>query len=138
MANLILIRGYPGSGKTELANKMSGIYRGILHLENDMFLMSDFKYNWSPDRVKQAINLCTSMVKMAIANGTDVIVANTFTKRKYIQYYKDLADKHGAKFSVYRCIGNFNNLHGLDSSKVDSFKRSMEDWPGEIIYEPED
>lgn len=133
MAILYLFRGHPGSSKSTSAKKM---FPNTLLLENDQFMMQDNCYNWSRERVKEAIAWCTQMTRTALENSMDVCVANTFTKKAFIERYKKIADEYGAKFEVYRCIGNFKNVHGLDSKKVDSFKKSMEDWPGEIFVKP--
>lgn len=101
-----------------------------------MFCEIDGKYQWSKDRVKTAINMCTSMVDMALKSGCDVVVANTFTKKRYIAAYEKIARENGAKFEVYRCSGNFQNTHRLSPSMVESFKNAMEDWPGEVFVEP--
>ena len=127
---LRLVRGKPGSGKSTFASRH---FPGVFHVENDMFLMQGNEYLWSPQRVKSAINWCSSTVKNALENGLDVIVCNTFTKRRFIQHYKDIAEECGARFVVYRCTGSFKNVHGLDDNMVENFNKSMEDWPGEII-----
>lgn len=130
MATLSLFRGYPGSGKSTAAQKL---FPGVVLFENDMFLMRDGKYCWSKERVKDAINWCYSSVENALRCGLDVCVANTFTKFRYVNAYRQLADKYGAEFNVYRCTGNFKNVHGLNDTMVDSFKKSMEDYFGEIM-----
>lgn len=135
MATLHLFRGKPGSGKSSAARRM---FPGLLHVENDMFLIDDGKYKWSPSRVKTAMRLCSLVVKTALANGCDVVVANTFTKKKFIDYYKNLASIYGAAFKVYRCVGEFKNVHGLDDKMVENFAKSMEDYPGEIVIDPDD
>jgi len=76
------------------------------------------------------------MVRTALQNEMDVCVANTFTKRKFVEAYKKIAEEFCAEFHVYRCIGNFKNVHGLSEKIVENFKNAMEDWPGEIIVEP--
>ena len=130
MAILRLMRGAPGSGKSTAAAKM---FPGTLLLENDQFLMRDGKYCWSKESVQDAIKWCTASVETALKNSFDVIVANTFTKKRYVAAYEKLAMKYGAKFEVYRCTGNYQNVHGLNNEMVESFKKSMEDWPGEIF-----
>ena len=132
MAILHLVRGVPGSGKSTFAHRQ---WPAVLRLENDMFCEIDGKYQWSKDRVKTAINMCTSMVGMALKSGCDVVVANTFTKKRYIAAYEKIARENGAKFEVYRCSGNFQNTHRLSPSMVESFKKAMEDWPGETFVE---
>ena len=133
MATLRIFRGHPGSGKSTSAKQM---FPGTLLLENDMFLISDNQYKWSKERVRAGIDLCVKMVKMALENGSDVIIANTFTKRRFIETYRMIAEEYGAKFEVYRCVGNFKNVHGLDDKMVQQFKDAMEDCPGEIIVDP--
>lgn len=130
MAILRLMRGVPGSSKSTSAKRM---FPGTLLLENDMFLISNDQYKWSKERVKVGIDLCTKMTEMALENNSDVVVANTFTKRRFIAAYEKLAMKYGAKFEVYRCTGNYQNVHGLNDEMVTSFKNAMEDWPGEIF-----
>ena len=130
---LRIVRGIPGSSKTTFAAKH---FPGVFHVENDMFLIRGNDYKWSPYSVRQAIAWCIDMVRNALEHKIDVIVCNTFTKRKFIQHYKKLADDYGADFQVYRCTGNFKNVHGLSDTMVDGFKNAMEDWPGEIIVDP--
>lgn len=135
MAILRLMRGAPGSSKSTSAKMM---FPGVLLLENDQFLISNGEYKWSPERRDKAINLCINFVKTALANNNDCIVANTFTKRRYVDTYKKIAEDFGAKFEVYRCTGNFKNVHGLSDEMVQKFKDAMEDYPGEIIVKPVD
>ena len=130
---LNLFRGNPGSGKSHAVQKM---FPGIFLCENDMFHMHNGQYEWKAENMPNAISWCINMVRTALENKFDVCVANTFTKRKFVEAYKKIAEEFGAEFHVYRCIGNFQNIHGLDSRKVDSFKKAMEDWPGEIIIDP--
>lgn len=101
-----------------------------------MFCERDGKYQWSKERVKEAIEWCISSVKNALDHNIDVCVCNTFTKRRYVAAYEKIALERGAKFEVYRCNGGFNNTHRLSPSLVESFKKAMEDWPGEILVEP--
>jgi len=135
MATLRIFRGNPGAAKSTSAKMM---FPGTLLVENDQFLISDDEYKWSPERRDKAINLCINFVKTALANNNDVVVANTFTKRKYVDVYKMIAEDFGAKFEVYRCTGNFKNVHGLSDEMVQKFKDAMEDYPGEIIVKPVD
>lgn len=130
---LRVVRGVPGSGKSTFAVKH---FPGVFHVENDMFLMRGNDYHWTPQRVKSAIDWCSRMATEALASGLDVVVCNTFTKRRFIRYYKNIAEELGARFDVYRCTGSFKNVHGLDDSMVEKFKKAMEDWPGETFVSP--
>lgn len=130
---LYLVRGIPGSGKSEFVQVM---FPGIFHVENDMWHMRNGDYKWSSKNMKDAISWCSKMIDLALAEGMDVVVSNTFTKCRFISAYEALAIKHGAKLKVYRCIGDFSNVHHVPSNIVSNFASSMEDWPGEEIVDP--
>ena len=101
---LILVRGVPGSGKSTFAAK---IFPGTFHVENDMFHVKDGEYRFDFNRQKDAVLWCMDMCETALRNGMDVVVSNTFTKRRYIMAYVKLAAKYGADVSVYRMTGSF-------------------------------
>ncbi len=130
---LNLFRGIPGSTKSSSAQRM---FPGVLLVENDMFHMHNGQYDWKAENMPKAISWCTGMVRMALGSGMDVCVANTFTKKKFIQMYQKIAQEFGAEFTVYRCVGRFKNVHGLSDSMIAGFEKAMEDWPGEIIVDP--
>ena len=125
---LHLFRGHPGSGKTTAAAKM---FPGVVKFENDQYFMRNGSYHWSKEELPAAIHWCMDMVQSALENGMDVVVSNTFTRARFVEVYQKIAARAGANFKVYRCTGNYGNVHGLSKDKVDSFKNSMEDWPGE-------
>ena len=130
---LNLFRGAPGSTKSSSAQRM---FPGVLLVENDMFHIHNGRYEWKAENMPKAISWCVSMVRTALENKFDVCVANTFTKKKFIQAYQKIAEEFGAEFTVYRCVGRFKNVHGLSDSMVAGFEKAMEDWPGEIIVDP--
>ena len=100
-----------------------------------MFHMHNGNYEWKAESMPKAISWSVDMVRTALQNKMDVCIANTFTKRKFVEAYKKIAEEFGAEFHVYRCIGNFQNTHGLGPKMVQKFKDAMEDWPGEIIVD---
>ena len=135
MAILRLMRGAPGSGKSTAAKKL---FPGTVLFENDMFLIRDGKYCWSRERVQDAIKWCTTSVENALKNGMDVVVANTFTKRRFIEAYRQIAERYNAEFIVYRCTGNYQNVHNVSDELVESFRKAMEDYDGEIVLSEND
>ena len=130
---LILVRGVPGSGKSTFAAK---IFPGAFHVENDMFHVKDGEYRFDFNKQKDAVSWCMNMCGTALKNGMDVVVSNTFTKRKYIMAYVKLASEHGADISVYRMTGSFKNNHSVPAVVFENMKKNFEDWPSEIIVVP--
>lgn len=97
---LYLIRGLPGSGKSTLA---ANAFKGILHIENDMFHMdSTGKYDFDDNlRVARAVK-CLKLVTKALSMRMTVVVSNVFVTKDSIKRYTSIADsmKHGDRKSV--------------------------------------
>lgn len=126
---LTIIRGLPGSSKSTYAKS----HFQCLILENDMFLVRNGKYDWSPARVKAAIRMCIDFASKALAAGADVVIANTFTKRKFVAAYEKLAKAYGAEFEVIRMEHDYGNVHNVPADVLKSMREGFEDWPGEIV-----
>ena len=130
---LILVRGVPGSGKSTFATK---VFPGAFHVENDMFHVKDGEYRFDFNKQKDAVSWCMDMCDTALRNGMDVVVSNTFTKRKYVMAYVKLAAERGADVSVYRMTGSFKNSHSVPAAVFENMKKNFEDWLGETIVTP--
>ena len=130
---LILVRGVPGSGKSTFAAK---VFPGVFHIENDMFHVKDGEYRFDFNKQKDAVSWCMDMCETALRNGMDVVVSNTFTKRRYIMAYVKLAAKYGVDVSVYRMTGSFKNCHSVPAAVFENMKKGFEDWSGEIFVTP--
>ena len=131
MAKLSIIRGYPGQGKSTWAKKK---FNCIL-LENDMFQYKDGKYCWSPKGAKDAIRRVLELTKDLLSDGIDVCVANTFTKARFVESYKRIAEEHGAAFEVFRMTKEYKNVHNVPKDVLKSMKENFEDYPGETFVE---
>lgn len=126
---LTIIRGIPGSGKSTFAKENFN----CLILENDMYHMHNGNYEWKFSNMKYATNFIYETCKNALHNGMDVVVANTFTKVKFIVPYKRLAEEMDANFEVLRCAGNWQNTHNVPQDVLESMSTNFEDWHGEAI-----
>lgn len=131
MSKLIVVRGLPGSGKTTFAKSF-----GCFHVENDCYHYRCGEYKFEEVRKMASINWCRSMVDIALQNGFDVVVSNTFVKKQYIESYKKLADEYKAELVVYRMVGKFNNVHNVPEDVKKSMADEFEDWEGELFVYP--
>lgn len=133
MSKLTLIRGIPGSGKSTYAKNN---YQCCI-LENDMFQIVDGKYVWSPEGTRRAIDQVMALTDQILSSGADVVVANTFTKVRFVEAYKRIADRHGADIEVIRCTGSFKNVHNVPQQILENMRDNFENWPGEKMIYPE-
>lgn len=114
MAEIVLIRGLPGSGKSTRAKAMSG-YK---HIEADMYFQRDGEYRHDKNKIQLAHAWCLAEAKAALENGENVVVANTFTCQWEMKPYIDL----GYSFRIEIATGSFQNIHGVPAATIEKMR----------------
>lgn len=142
LKSLTLIRGAQGSGKSTLAralinsidfqNMTSHRRRAshrVVHLEADMFWYENDEgtYQFDMSRLGEAHEWCQEHANSAMACGFhDVIVSNTFIKRRDMKPYLDMAKRHGYTVQEIICRGEFENEHGVPQEIVERKRAELE------------
>ncbi len=111
MAELVLIRGLPGSGKT---TKALTEYPNHVLCEADQFFETDDGYKYDGSKIKDAHEYCFSKARKALMVGLDVVVANTFTRVWEMQKYLDLP----YEVHVVEATGDYENVHNVPQEVV--------------------
>lgn len=127
---ITVVRGLPGSGKSTFCRNT---FPERYHVENDMFLMTNGKYCFTPERRDAAIMWCQKSVEIAMKCGMDICVSNVFPRCKTIRLYEEMAMKYGYDFEVIRMTGKYGNIHNVPKDVLESMEENMEAWPDEII-----
>lgn len=109
MKDLIIIRGLPGSGKSELAKKFSS---KAICTADDYHTNRNGNYNFDISRIGDAHSWCQRkcrrFMKKRIQN---IIIANTNTTEKELKPYMDMAKEFGYRtFSIIT-----ENRHGSET-----------------------
>lgn len=128
-ADLIILRGLPGSGKSTYVKKNFSKHK---HYEADMFHMKNGKYDWKQENQAAAHKWCLDSTKKSLENGYKVVVSNTFTTKKEINRYTDMADKLGKKVKVFRTTKHYGSIHNVPEETLERMKKRMVDIPGEV------
>lgn len=113
MPKLFLIRGLPGSGKTTIAKKMVSGLLYTKHLEADMFFMDGREYKFDASKLGRAHEWCQHQTLEALNRNLDVIVSNTFTTKKELKPYFDIAKSVGIIPQVIHCQNMFGSIHNV-------------------------
>ena len=120
-AELILIRGLPGSGKSVMARRLAE--SGYEHFEADQyFIGKDGEYKFDGAQIKAAHDWCFDRARATLAAGLPVVVSNTFSRMWELQPYVDLAKELGAPLYVMEARGAFENVHGVPAEHVARMK----------------
>ena len=130
MPQLILIRGLPGSGKSTLArhlvttNQMLNMFGSVNHYEADMYFIDKHgNYNFDRSKLHQAHKWCMEKTREGLANNHTVIVSNTFTTKKELKPYFEMASEFDIVPVVYLAQNQFKNIHGVPEETL----RAMRD-----------
>lgn len=111
---LTLVRGLPGSGKTELGKKLAiaEVDRATIHIESDQFMVDEEGYyKFQPDKVK-AVNVeCVAQAEKYLRMGYDVVVTNVFAQYWEVKPYYDVAAELGVKTILITMQAQFHSEH---------------------------
>ena len=105
---LLLIRGLPGSGKSTLAKNLIGWYG---HLETDQFWGKDYAFDVT--KLGEAHKWCQDETRKLLTRGFSPVVSNTFTTKKELQPYFDIAKEFGIIPTVILCQNSFGSVHNV-------------------------
>jgi hypothetical protein len=112
LADLILIRGLPGSGKSTIARSLR--LGGYLHFEADMYFEVDGKYVYDASRIRDAHQWCQHSVREALRMNVKVVVSNTFTRLQELMPYFQMTDK----IRIVEATGSWKNQHDVPIERI--------------------
>jgi hypothetical protein len=122
---LTIVRGIPGSGKSTLASLITPH-----HFEADQFFVGeDGVYRFDGSKLKQAHAQCFEKVEksMRVFHLNHIVVSNTFTRKKEITPYIDLAVENGYEVRLITIDGVYDkNVHNVPEEKVQEMKDRFE------------
>lgn len=113
MANLVVIRGIAGSGKSTAAQKL--VKAGYTHIEADMYHINKRTglYDFDIDRKPAAWEWVKETVTNLLRNGQDVVLAGVFPTMPTLQYLKDGCDYVGHSFTVLTAETDYGSIHNV-------------------------
>lgn len=129
MPTLYIIRGASGSGKTTYAQWLQDEGRIYDYHEADRYFQNPFlgtPYKFDPSKLKDAHAWCQKCVENDMKLYRHVAVSNTFTKLWEMEHYIKLAKKYGYDIIVKHMTGEYQNVHGVPSEKVQSMRDGYE------------
>jgi predicted kinase len=127
MTQLIIIRGLPGAGKSTLANQICNSIQSNNSLwEADMFFERDGEYKFDRSRIGEAHEWCKAMVDHDLEYNFAVVVANTFTTKKELRPYFEMAKKYCIVPQVILCQGDWDSIHNVPQQTLEAMKARFE------------
>ena len=122
--DLILVRGCPGAGKTTFAELI-----GYVISSDDYFINANGEYIFDGSKLKYAHEQSRLRCEMQMGQKDKlIIVANTFTQKREMAPYFDLAEEYN--YRVHTIIvenrHGGTNIHGVPDDKLKQMKDRFE------------
>lgn len=132
MSKLTIIRGLPGSGKSELAREMSK-KTGAIVIEPDMFCIHDGEYHYTERDYQRARRYAAEFVRRTSHLGADIIYADVLPRYQDVNQIIGNITTNGYSVDVYSIqtpkeVSVSRNRHGVYYRDV---VRMAEDWDSE-------
>jgi predicted kinase len=126
------MQGASGSGKSTKAEELAVELDAVIYSTDDIFAESG-TYIFNPKLlgVNHKKNLDRTIE--ALKAGKNVIVDNTNTQRWECKGYVEAALELGVEVRFHRCVGNYQNIHGVPSYKVQQMRDRLEDLTVESV-----
>ena len=130
--DLVLIRGLPGSGKSTMARearfKQKSEYEVYIFEADDFFTMDDGSYLFERNKLPDAHRVCQERTRLALKyTDNPVIVTNTFTTRKELKPYYELAERYNRSVIEETCTGSYGSIHNVPADVIVRMRLRWED-----------
>ena len=127
MSNFMIVRGFPGSGKSTYVMRE---YTGLMFFETDMFNIVDGQYVWTVDRSREAIRLINEFTTSIFnsPNRPDFALCGVFGTFKNIINHICNARDHGYEIYIKTLKTQFECVHNVPKEAIQRFHETfMED-----------
>lgn len=123
---LYIVRGLPGSGKSSFVKKQ--LHALTNWYEADMYFCQneDRAYRFDATKLGAAHTWCQGMTSHSLSSGFDTWVSNTFTTKKELRPYFDIAKDTDSAIVVMTMNGNFKSVHDVPEEKLKQMRDRFE------------
>jgi predicted kinase len=120
--NIILLRGLPGSGKTELAALLSEDGKYPVYSVDSYFTdpaTGEYHFNYLENHI--AYSTCEQSARAALARGDEkIFIDNTFTLEWELEPYIRMASEFGYRIHIVTVENRHggSNVHGVTDEQI--------------------
>lgn len=131
MAQMIILRGLPGCGKSTVARALK--VPAVVCSADDFFMVGG-EYHFDPSKIADAHAASQDKCHAALVKGQSVIIDNTCTCRWEMEPYLQMAREHGVEVNVVDLFDgecsdeqlHERNTHGVPLQAIQAMRERYE------------
>jgi len=127
---LIIVRGVPGSGKSNFAKMHSGSYGKVFEADDYFYEHGDSGYDFDPSKLGDAHDWCRARVESAMRDQgiPKVVVSNSSSQVWEFLPYVSLAAKYGYRVHSIICENRHQgeSIHDVPEKTIEKMKSRFE------------
>ncbi len=132
MPQLTIIRGLPGTGKTEFAKKN---FQAVI-LEADMYFVRDSEYTFDGTKLREAHGMVRGLLSRIIGIGADAVVTGTFSREWELAGLLRIGQEGNYQIKVLEMPDMFyGNPHNIPQYVIDTMKQRREEISDELVQQ---
>ncbi len=128
LPKLLLLRGHSGSGKTTLATWYEENH-GYKSFAADDYFYRNGEYEFNPNELPKAHEDCIFKTKLALEQGHNVVVHNTFSCKWEMDPYFQMSNR--AKISVWKLVSEYPPDKQIHPQVIQNQKQKYETYSSE-------
>jgi tRNA uridine 5-carbamoylmethylation protein Kti12 len=123
---LYLVRGLPGSGKSSFVKYQ--LHALVNHYEADMYfcMNQEREYRFDQTKLGAAHDWCQECTVESLTFGFDTWVSNTFTTKKELRPYFQIAKETDSALVVMTMHGSFKSIHNVPDEAMQRMSNRFE------------
>jgi len=117
---VVLVRGIPGSGKSELANLLSQLDFDVCEADLYPEFWETGRYYFKPECITKAHAWCLEQFKNVLESSPEskACVANTFVNLHHMEPYISYCKERGIAYHIVVSDMRFNSVHRVPASTL--------------------
>lgn len=137
-AELILIRGLPGTGKSTKARELIAYstHKGLQldYYEADQYFTDQLgNYNYDKGKIGNAHAWCKHHTYKSLSEDRSVVVANTFTTNKELYDYLHFAKDFECKLVIVEMKKEYGSVHNVPEETMQKMRKRWEEVDVELL-----
>jgi len=130
---LIILRGWPGSGKSTYAKQKARELNAVICSIDDYFINRHGEYVYKPNEVPFAHAYCIRQFLNAVSLNKNIIVDNINMHARQYSIYYNIGLAYHYQIKIKTLNGHYESIHDIPEAIIEKMKKNWPKLPFEYL-----